>query len=171
VTALASASVFLAAVVLHAAWARCAPLRNRVAQFAVCWLAGLLAMGGWLGRATGWDSLDALAGVAAYAFAGEVYVFLFTFVGSSVAAAVLLGASAPAAASPQAMVQHRLDRLVEVGWLRRDGEVFRATPSGRKIAIVYRLLRCLFRHEAVPEFNGWNRGGEAAAVRSNESSR
>jgi predicted permease len=143
----------LAAVIgLHALCARWLPDVNRVTQFAACWLVGVGALYLGLRGEQGLFSFSGAAVLASYAFGGELYVFLFTFVGSSVAASLLLNQVAPTPQSANEMVRKRLERLAAAGLIQDTSEGLRLTRKGRFVACTFRTLRRLFQHETPPEF-------------------
>jgi len=143
-------SCFVAVVGLHAVAARLRPAGNRVNQFLlVGGIGGLVVI--LAGPAVPWP--ERLAGVAAYAFACELYLFLFTFVISSVTVALLLtrrsGPAAGISLQPAEMVQRRLRTMAAAGLLRQDGERFALTAKARRVVRVYRIIRRLV-HDADP---------------------
>jgi hypothetical protein len=92
--------------------------------------------------------------VVVYAFACELYVFLFTLVASSVSASLLM-ALAAGALTPQeigalcdeaGMVQMRLERLVDGGLLRVAPAGYAPTRAARVMLAGFRMLRRFFRH-------------------------
>lgn len=105
----------------------------------------------------GGEWLPAVAALAAYAFACELYLFLFTLAGTSVSVRLLLelrgGEQTRAELEEQCatagMVEQRLDRLLRSGLLERDGKQFRATLRGRQVVALFRALKRFFRHPMV----------------------
>ena len=104
-------------------------------------------------RGISWPA--ALAGMTAYAFACELYIFTFTLVTSSVSVSLLLSRLAPSQSvqraptlSPEAMVRRRLDNMAEAGLLRaRDGRYF-LTPKSQRLVRLHRQLRRFFHSRA-----------------------
>lgn len=92
-----------------------------------------------------------LAGIAAYAFACELYIFLFTFVTSSVSVSLLVGeaeeATAGVSLDPDEMVRRRLQAMTEAGLLSRDQDRYHLTAKGHRIVAAFRVLRRFF-HDA-----------------------
>lgn len=147
---------FLGTVVLHGVVARIFPAGNRVKQFlAAGTLIGAALFAHLLLRPGGcWPEL--LAGGAIYAFLCELYIFLFTFVTSSVSVALLvskLDASADAPTlAPGKMVSRRLHEMAAAGLLREANGRYHLTPKSLLMVRIYRLLRRFFRHEPTAEF-------------------
>lgn len=94
-------------------------------------------------------AIPALTALAVYALGCEMYLFLFTLVGSSIGASLLLtlrGGALPAERiesmfSPAGMVDCRLERLRKVGLLEANGRV---SPKGRRLLHTFRMLRAFF---------------------------
>jgi hypothetical protein len=111
---------------------------------------GLMA---WLYRAYGWE-IEAVAAILVYAFACELYIFLFTFASFSVSANLLSRLSREAMTSDQIdqlygsrqMVQMRIDRAIAKGLIVVDGDRVHLTIAGRQLVIVFNFLRACFRH-------------------------
>ncbi len=139
------------ALLLHALAVRMRPTGNRVHLF--------LVLGSLTGVALIWQlaantSLVLPAQVAAvllYAFGCELYVFLFTFVTSSVSVALLVspGPGKPASA-PAEMVRRRLAAMHTAGLLQMAAGRCVLTPRARGLVRVYRGLRGFFRHRTTP---------------------
>lgn len=158
---LAVLSSFIVAVGLHAIVARLRPDGNRVRQFlATGALAGL-----WLivqlTRTRGTDPTIWGATLGVYAFACELYIFLFTGVTSSVSVALLLskrpGGNGPGLAQamdsadlPAQMVQRRLQSMEAAGLLRQEGTRVALTARSRWLVRRHRALRSFFGHAAEP---------------------
>lgn len=144
---------FAFAVGLHAATARLKPAGNRVLQFLLAGGACGAALVLHLTRMKGITSPEWLAGVAVYAFVCELYVFLFTFVTSSVSVALLVGqgdAGGPSL-SPAEMVGQRLHTMSAAGLLDYHDGRFQLNRRSSIMVAVYRGLRRFFRHDTLPE--------------------
>ena len=155
-TWIASALIaFAAAVVFHAALVRVARSTNKVVAF--------LTAGGMVGlvfvayelTVSADTLLEIGAAVAIYALACELYIFVFTLVGSSVSVAVLLALEQQPLSedaigqrySGHAMVEARVAGLVTAGCLDvRDSQCV-VTPRGRALAATFERLRRVFGHE------------------------
>jgi DNA-binding HxlR family transcriptional regulator len=155
---------FVAAVAGHALLTRTALPANAVVKF--------LCVGGPLGLGLALHvlalhgvGLAALATLAVYAFACELYIFLFTLVGSSVSVRLLLalragdrsGADIDALYGSAGMVTRRLERLAAVGLLVRDGRAVRVLPRGRRLVRVFAALKHFFRHPEQPAGQVWSK--------------
>lgn len=96
-------------------------------------------------------ALDSVAAVAAYAFACELYLFLFASIGTSVSVRILLTlrdaprrvAELEKLYAADGMVQARFEKLRGVGLLDAAD---RLTPRGRLLASIFQGLRTFFRH-------------------------
>ena len=96
-----------------------------------------------------------LAGLLVFGLASELYIFCFTLIISSVSAIWLRrlyrgsieSAALAEAYSPTWMVEVRLGRLVENGFLVRSGDGYRLTEKGRKLIDTFGRLRAIFKHE------------------------
>lgn len=150
---LLAAAFFVAAVVLHAIWCRLSTRLSVVVKFvAVGGLVGLM-MAAYLLSAFG-ASVGMLAGLLGYALACELYIFLFTLILSSVSAIWLRRlhrgsidtATLAEAYSPAWMVDSRVQRLVDNGFLVQDGETYRLTEKGRGMIRTFGRLRRAFNH-------------------------
>jgi len=143
----------LGAVAGHAIACRL-PLRtNSVVRFVV--VAAII--GGWmlyvnpfkLGTGTRlWASL------LIYALGCELYLFLFTLVGSSVSVALILALSEQtldeseieARYSSNLMIEQRFERLRQNGLLSLDGHGYSVTREGERLLTAFRCLRRVFKH-------------------------
>lgn len=86
----------------------------------------------------------------AYAFGCELYIFLFTFVTSSVSVALLVSKFDGVGAStlvPDEMVAHRLSDMTTAGLLTTEAGQFYITPKSRTILKIHQCLRRFFRHD------------------------
>ena len=140
------------AIAAHAALCRL-PLRvNSVGRFFIAGgsIGVLLCVA--LLRSTGF-TIEALAGIAAYAAACEVYLFLFTLVSGSIsvslATRLLKGpmsqAEIEASIGGRSMVERRIGRMIATGLLVRpaDGS-YTKTARGALLLWGYRWLRSFF---------------------------
>jgi hypothetical protein len=99
-------------------------------------------------------SIPTLAGLATFALACELYIFCFTLILSSVSAIWLrrlyrgsIETQALAEAySPAWMVDTRLERLADNGFLDRTEAGYRLTEKGRGLMETFKKLRRLFNH-------------------------
>lgn len=141
---------FAAAVGLHALAVRL-PLRmDSVTRFAI--VGGLVAVLLGLHVLCAGPSLAGVAALAVYAFACELYLFLFASIGTSVSARILLTLrDAPRTAAElerlyasAGMVEARFEKLRAVGLLAPAGSCL--TPRGRCLARLFLVLKQFFRH-------------------------
>lgn len=141
--------IFLATILLHALLGRLGRPRNSVFRYLAVWGIGNLVLTAWFygQRACG---IEWLAGLALFAFLGELYIFLFTFVISSVSAAILMNSSSLKnrfpRKEPKKMVEKRILTLVHVGILRASSGGKELTGKGRFVLKSYQTLRALFGH-------------------------
>jgi hypothetical protein len=133
------------------------PRGNPVVKFLLAGGAGGLALGCHLLLVDG-PFLAFFSSLLAYAFACELYLFLFTMVGSSVCARLLLllrerdrsTAEIKELYEPRGMVERRMDRLVTAGLLRREGSRCRVTSRGQRLAGLFMAVKQFFRHPQDP---------------------
>ena len=145
---------FVLALVLHAAWCRASARPSTVVKFVVVGGVTGLALLGHLLAVEGL-TYRTLAGLLVFGLASELYIFCFTLIISSVSAIWLRRlyrgsieeAALAEAYSPTWMVEQRLDRLVENGFLVRAGKGYRLTEKGRGLIATFGRLRAIFKHE------------------------
>ena len=144
---------FAVAIAGHAVLCRL-PLRgNFVVKF--------LLVGGLLGVALGAHevlshglAIEAWTALLLYAFACELYIFLFTLVSSSVSASLLIMLRTGSFTqmeldehySSTLMVDRRLDRLLATGLLGANSSGYVLTDKGRALLAVFKALKRFFRH-------------------------
>ncbi len=144
---------FVVAVALHAVVCRL-PLKLSVV-FKYVLVGGLVGLGlaAWLVITYG-ITVPTLAGLVTFALASELYVFCFTLILSSVSAIWLRRlyrgsidtATLAEAYSPTWMVDVRIERLAENGFLERTADGYRLTEKGRNLMRTFERLRRLFNH-------------------------
>jgi hypothetical protein len=150
--ALASLAAFVGAVAGHASIRRALPRIGSLSGFVLvgCFLgAGLAVFLVHESRFT----LETGAGLASYAFACELYIFLFGSVSSSISASILHQLRSSRLSSGDiedrfggtAMVQRRLANLVSAGVLETTAEGYRHTVVGTRLLRAYRGFRSFFR--------------------------
>ena len=139
------------ALLFHAITARVRPAGNRVQQFLLCGSLTGLAL---IWHVTMQPDLSLPARVAAillYAFGCELYIFLFTFVTSSVSVALLVSPDASRPGSkPADMVQRRLATMHAAGLLQESAGRYHLAPRARRLVRFYRALRTFFQHRDNP---------------------
>jgi hypothetical protein len=143
---------FGGAVAVHALLTRL-PWGNPIVKFLLGGGAGGLGLSGHLISLTGL-SRATLGGLLVYAFACELYLFLFTLVASSVSARLLLllrerelgVPEIQALYQPTGMVARRINRLIAAGLLVRAGDGYRVTARGRRVAATFQAGKRFFRH-------------------------
>jgi ABC-type siderophore export system fused ATPase/permease subunit len=99
-------------------------------------------------------SAQLLAGVMLYAFACELYIFLFTLAMSSVSANLLVNlathdmtqAEVDRRYDSASMVSNRIERLIVTGLLKETGQVIRPTAKGLRLLSAFDALRRFFGH-------------------------
>ncbi len=157
---------FLAAVAGHALLVRTRLPGNSVAKFLAAGCPLGLALAVYLLAFHGL-SVGACAALAAYAFACELYIFLFTMVTSSVSVKLLLSlragdlsaAEIDALYGSTGMVARRVERLLAVGLLEPDGGSYRVSPRGRRLVRTFAVLKRFFRHSPWPAAPAAGPGG------------
>ena len=147
---------FAAAMAGHAALGRLRRGGSAVKRFLlVGGPVGLLLVGGMV--AGHGLSEQPLVAALAYGLLCELYLFLFTLAANSVTLGILSRLSDGPLDEARiakdydtaAMVDRRLDQLVDGGLLQRDGDSYRPTPQGARTARSFAALRRLFRHPEV----------------------
>jgi len=154
VSILLSVGYFALALVLHAIWCQVASRPSVVVKFVLTGGAVGLALLGHLVAVVGLTH-GTLAGLLVFALASELYLFLCTLIITSVSAIWLRRlyrgsietAALAEAYSPTWMVDSRLVRLVENGFLVRDGDGYRLTEKGRGLIGTFSRLRAVLKHE------------------------
>jgi hypothetical protein len=157
VSILLAVAYFVAALALHAIWCRVAQRPSTVVRFVLVGGVVGLALLGHLLAAEGLTHRT-LAGLLVFGLASELYIFCFTLIISSVSAIWLRRlyrggietAALAEAYSPSWMVEVRLSRLVENGFLTRAGDGYRLTEKGRGLIGTFGRLRAIFKHERRP---------------------
>ena len=145
---------FVVALTLHAIWCRVSARPSVVVKFVVVGGVAGLALLGHLLAVEGLTHRT-LAGLLVFGLASELYVFCFTLIISSVSAIWLRRlyrgsieeAALAEAYSPTWMVEMRLNRLVDNGFLMRVGDQYRLTDKGRGLIGTFGTLRAIFKHE------------------------
>jgi len=100
---------------------------------------------------------DVAGATLAYAFAAELYLFLFTMTLGSVSANILaLLSRAPASPTDidnfyddRLMAALRIERLLATGLAQEHGGIISLTPKGGLVARLFALLRTAFGHRGV----------------------
>jgi hypothetical protein len=154
VSVLLAAVYFLAAFALHAVWCRLASRPSVVVKFVV--VGGITGLGllGHLLTLEG-ATYRTVAGLLVFALACELYIFFFTLIITSVSAIWLRRlyrgpiqtATLAETYSPTWMVETRFARLVDNGFLVRDGDRYALTDKGVKLIGTFGRLRAIFKHE------------------------
>lgn len=150
---LLAVAYFVAALALHAIWCRVSQRPSTVVKFVLVGGVTGLALLGHLLAVEGLTHRT-LAGLLVFGLASELYIFCFTLIISSVSAIWLRRlyrggietAALAEAYSPTWMVETRLDRLVENGFLVRAGDGYRLTEKGRGLIGTFGRLRAVFKH-------------------------
>jgi hypothetical protein len=143
-------AAFLMAVAVHAIIVRLPVKGDSVTKFVLA--GGALAIVLGLLILLQAPTLAGLAALVAYAFACELYVFLFTLVGFSVSARILLtlrdgprtAREIDAVYETASMVAGRIERLQRVGLI--DPATGTVSARGRLLVRLFRALRHFFRH-------------------------
>lgn len=145
---------YLAVAILgHAALTRLPAGPNVVVRFLVVGTLAGVALAAHLLALYG-VVVETLGGLLVYAFASELYIFLFTLVSSSVSAALLRTLlSGPLSDgtiedrySPDQMVDSRIVKLRANGFLAEDADGYALTGKGQRTLATFERLRRTFRH-------------------------
>lgn len=148
-----AAAFFLIAVLGHALTCRWGTRGSSVPKFILngC-LIGLVLIGrsGWLRGVTA----ERLALLSSYAFLCELYLFFFTFVRSSISAALLFALKQKPLSeieideshSDTSMVEGRVRMLCEAGFLVPADSGYSVSRKGGFLVASFRFLQSFFRH-------------------------
>jgi predicted transcriptional regulator len=153
IVALAALTAFVASVIVHLCATRLWPRQNHVFSFLISgFVVGLILL---LILLKARSRLEALEAALIYAFACELYIFLFTFVGNSISVAILVWlredgrlpeSRMEAAQDDGDFVGGRIKRMVESGILQKKDEQLSLTAKGRILLGAYKGLRSFFGH-------------------------
>jgi hypothetical protein len=145
----------LLSVMAHAVACRLSRVRSSVVTFlGVGGLGGAMLAAHELSRHG--FVVQTLAALLLYLLACELYLFLFTLASSSVSASLLIHlrtralteADIERAHSAGDMVQARIDKLVAHRFLCEQPGGYTLTPKGRRLVMIFRTLRRIFRQAA-----------------------
>jgi DNA-binding HxlR family transcriptional regulator len=144
---------FATALVLHALLCRSRLQGDSVSKFLVAGSSVGLSLVLTLVTLNGFG-LSTWAGLLSYAFICELYIFLFTLVGSSVSASLLIRmrrgnisiAEIDRIYSSHSMVEERLETLKKHAFITRSPDGWTLTGKGKRVLVLFRTLRRIFRH-------------------------
>jgi hypothetical protein len=145
---------FAGAVLFHAIVCRIELPLDRVVRFLAVGSVVGLALLGVLSAQYGLMAVETWAALLGYAFACELYIFLFTFTISSISANLLMSLHRRVLTvqevdriyDSQRMVAQRLERLLSSGFLEWQGTQLQVTSKGLRFLGVLGALRGFFRH-------------------------
>jgi hypothetical protein len=150
---IAAVLAFVIAVALHAMVCRLPLTLSVVLRYLL--VGGLIGLGLaiWLVMTYGLD-VPTLAGLVTFALASLLYMFMFTLILSSVSAIWLRRLyrgsidteTLAESYSPAWMVDTRLERLADNGFLDRTADGYRLTEKGRGLMRMFGKLRRVFNH-------------------------
>jgi predicted transcriptional regulator len=153
IVALAALTGFVASVIVHLCTTRVWPRQNRVFSFLISgFVVGVILL---LILFKARPGLDALEAGLIYAFACELYIFLFTFVGNSISVAILVllkedgrlpEPRMEAAQDDGDFVGGRIKMMVESGIFQKKDEQLSLTAKGRILLRAYKGFRSFFGH-------------------------
>jgi hypothetical protein len=147
-------SALVVALLGHAWLCRTSIPGNAVGKFLIAGTAsGLLLVGQQTWRAG--VIIETVAAVLAYAFACELYLFLFTLAGSSVSVGVLLAlrrggltrSEVDVLCDSSEMVDVRIARLMAARLITASGAGLVITSRGRRLLKLFALLAGIFKHD------------------------
>jgi hypothetical protein len=154
IVALAALGAFVASVILHLCATRLWTRQNRVFSFLISgFVVGFILLEVLLKTRS---RIEALEAALIYAFACELYVFLFTFVVTSISVAILVWlredgrlreSRTETAQDDDDFVGGRIKRMVESGIFQKKEEQLNLTAKGRILLIAYKGLRSFFGHQ------------------------
>ena len=146
--------LFFGALMIHASLSRMWPRANRMLLFVVCGLGLVLAwLGGrlWVGQA---DLQATLSTLLIFAFLCELHLFVVGFSMTSISASLLVRLGRAQLTedqvredySSQAMIEVRLQRLIEAGYVDGRDETLGVTAKGHGLIRLYQLAQRVFWH-------------------------
>jgi hypothetical protein len=154
IVALAALIAFVASVIAHLCATRVWPRQNHVFSFLISgFVVGVILLVVLLKTRS---RLDALEAALIYTFACELYIFLFTFVVTSISVAILVWLKEDGRLPESRMepaqdvsdfVGGRINRMVESGIFRKKDEQLTLTANGRILLGAYKGLRSFFGHQ------------------------
>ena len=146
-------ATFAIAFVLHALLCRLSLQGDSVSKFLVagssaglCLVLTLVGLNGF--------GLSTWAGLLSYALICELYIFLFTLVGNSVSASLLLRmrrgkismAEIDRIYSSHSMVEERVEALEKNAFITYSPDGWTLTGKGKRVLVLFRTLRRIMRH-------------------------
>jgi hypothetical protein len=144
---------FVLAVCVHAVVSRARPHANRVVSYGLVGVVMFVALAWAVFEEYGTD-VRAWAALGVYALASELYVFVFTMIGSSITARLVVILrkrdmaldEIDAAFPTSGMVEDRMRSLLGNGFIQSDGDAgYSLTRKGWLIVSCFRPLRGFFR--------------------------
>lgn len=146
---------FIAALVLHAVVCRLPISFDRVLRFIVVGFVLGIFLAWALANSAGFLSIEMLAGLLLYAFLCELYIFLFTMTISSISSNILVRLFYGPMSINEigekynslAMVDARIQRLVDTGFLKRTDNNIGITSKGMRLVKILSRLRIFFKHD------------------------
>ncbi len=153
----ASGTAFMASVVLHAFAVRVFRGANSVVSFFGVGVVVGCTMLAVVGTQTGFGSPQFMAAAATYAFACELYVFLFTLALSSISANLLAKLHAESMTTAEVetlydsrlMVSNRVERLIKSGFMDRSPSGVVISVRGKRLLRTLNRLRSFFGHDVL----------------------
>jgi len=146
-------AAFVLTVLLHGPAIRLSLSMNSVARYLLIGfpIGILLVVGAFASFGV---TIRAFAAILLYAFLCELYMFIFTLAFSSVSATMLVmlrrgpvqTTALASAYDPRDMVKLRLERLLRIGFVVRDGERLVVTQKGMRYHRIFSSLRRFFGH-------------------------
>jgi hypothetical protein len=144
---------FALSVGLHALVSRARSRSNRVVSYAVVAFAAGLGLA-WVAFGRHGTDVQTWAALVLYALTAELYVFLFTMIGSSITARIVITLRTRDMTLNEinlvfpssGMVDQRIDNLIRNGFIHAEGpSAYTLTPRGRLIVMGFRPVRSFFR--------------------------
>jgi hypothetical protein len=166
IVALAALVAFVVSVIVHLCANRLWPRQNHVFTFLIPGLVvGVILL---LILLKTRSKLDALEASLIYAFACELYIFLFTFVVTSISVAILVWlkedgrlpeSRIDAAQDHGDFVGGRINRMIESGIFRKKDEQLDLTAKGTILLVAYKGLRRFFGHQVASKETAKSQAG------------
>jgi hypothetical protein len=148
---------WIAAITAHAFALRIFPKANTIVLFCTTAFAAGLALLAYIADRDG-TATHLIAAATLFAFCCELYIFIFTFVISSVSVWILVSrissgrtidASGTGKPTSSGMVAQRMSGLQGSGFVQLSHGSYSLTSRGRTVLWVYQQCRFFFGHDAV----------------------
>jgi len=145
---------FITTIAIHSVFCRYFILFDRVIKFIAVFIPIWICLATVLASKYGLFTLPTFTGILTYSFLCELYVFLFTMILSSISTNILYRLSNGQLSLDKAidmysssdMVENRITRLIESGFLTKTGDKLLPTPKAVKLMYLFIVAKKIFKH-------------------------